>query len=112
MEKDMKNELKPKELSEEELEKISGGENYSLHFCDSEEEVVFIFSYYSHVKVKKYFFSKTVNCIVVDYKPFYDPQYHCYTDIYHVKTTDYKEGDFYYLNDWVSRDDIVNVYAD
>ena len=97
-----------KEIKDEDLENVTGGKNLSLHFFDTEADVKFIFNINDIVYVKKYFFSKTVKCKVKGRKAFNDPQYHCYTDIYHVETVDYKEGDFYYLNENVSRDDIVN----
>ena len=53
------------------------------------------------IYVKENFFSKTVLCEVIRREPFYDPQYHCYEDLYIVRDPD---G----LLRKVLRDDIVN----
>lgn len=97
-----------KELSDENLQEVNAGSNLSMHFFDTPEQVRFIFWVNDIVYVKETFISKTVKCVVVGRDTFHDPQYNCYTDIYHVKTVDYNEDSFYYLNTWVSRDDIVN----
>lgn len=97
-----------KKLNEKELNSVSGGSNLSMAFFDRPEDVVFILNYGDIVYVKKSIFHKTVRCKVLGRKVFDDPQYNCYTDIYHVITLDYEEGDFNYLNCNVSRDDIVN----
>lgn len=89
-------------------QKVNGGGNLSVHFFDTPEEVRFIFWVNDIVYVKENIFCKTVRCVVTGRDTFDDPQYHCFTDIYRVKTLDYKQGDSNYMHCWVSRDDIVN----
>ena len=89
------------ELADENLENVTGGGNLTLHFFDTEEEVRFIFFPGDIVYVKENIFSKTVCCKVVRREVFYDPQYHCYEDLYIVRDPDN-------LLRRVLRDDIVN----
>ena len=89
------------ELSDAELNNVTGGSNLSLHFFDTEDEVYFIFFPGDKLYVKDSIFSSTVCCKVVSTEAFYDPQYHCYVDMYIVRDPD---G---YLRR-VFRDDIVN----
>ena len=89
------------ELSDKELEDVNGGSNLTLHFFDSEAEVRYIFFPGDIVYVKENIFSKTVRCEVIRHEPFYDPQYHCYEDLYIVRDPDN-------LLRKVLRDDIVN----
>lgn len=89
------------ELSDEELEKVTAGKNFNLHFFDTEDEVYFIFPIGSTVIVKEHFFSSKITCTVKRHKKFYDPQYGCYEDMYVVEDPD---G----LLRNVLRDDIVN----
>ena len=90
-----------RELSDKELENVTGGDNLTLHFFDSEEKVRFIFFAGDVVYVKENIFSKTVRCVVVRRETFYDPQYNCYEDLYIVRDSDN-------LLRRVLRDDIVN----
>lgn len=90
-----------KELSDDELNSVTGGSNLTLHFFDSEAEVRFIFFPGDIVFVKENIFSSTVRCEVVRREVFHDPQYNCYEDLYIVKDPD---G----LLRRVLRDDIVN----
>ena len=96
-----------KELNDEELEKVAGG-NLTLHFFDREEDVRFIFWVGDIVYVKETIFNKTKECIVRRREVFKDPQYNCYTDLYVVETTKYPKGSSGYLYTRVQRDDIVN----
>ena len=89
------------ELSDDDLEKVSGGKNFRLHFFDKEEDVIFIFPDRSYVIVKETIFNSPITCQVIRHKPFYDPQYSCYVDLYVVE-----DPDGLYRN--VLRDDIVN----
>lgn len=89
------------ELSDEEITKVNGGGNLTLHFFDTEKEVRFLFSPGDVVYVKENIFSKTVRCVVVRREVFNDPQYHCFEDLYIVRDPD---G----LLRKVLRDDIVN----
>ena len=89
------------ELSDEELENVTGGDNLTLHFFDSENEVRFIFYAGDVVYVKENLFSKTVRCVVVRREVFRDPQYNCFEDLYIVRDPDN-------LLRRVLRDDIVN----
>ena len=89
------------ELSDDELNNVTGGGNLTLHFFDKEEDVRFIFFPGDVLYVKENFFSKTVRCVVIRSEVFYDPQYSCYEDLYIVKDPD---G----LLRRVLRDDIVN----
>lgn len=90
-----------KNLSDEELEDVDGGGNFTLHFFDTEEEVRFIFFPGDKVYVKENIFCSTVCCVVERYEVFYDPQYHCYEDLYIVRGPD---G----LLRRILRDDVVN----
>lgn len=94
-------ENKTLELSDEELENVTGGDNLTLHFFDSENEVRFIFYAGDVVYVKENLFSKTVRCVVVRREVFHDPQYNCFEDLYIVRDPDN-------LLRRVLRDDIVN----
>lgn len=89
------------ELTEDELEKVSGGSNLTLHFFNTKEEVRFIFFPGDVVLVKENIFSKTVQCVVVRSEIFEDPQYNCFEDLYIVRDPDN-------LLRRVLRDDIVN----
>ena len=89
-------------LSDEKLEKVSGGGNLTLHFFDKEEDVIFIFSRFDVVYIKENIFSSSLRCVVDKLVPFYDPQYHCYEDLYEVI-------DENNLRHRVLRDDIVNM---
>lgn len=106
------NEQNIKKLSENELEKVNAGSNLSMHFFNTPEEVRFIFWVNDIIYVKQNFLSKTTECVVIDRKVFDDPQYHCYTDIYRVRSTKREPDGSYYLDTWVSRDDIVNQSDD
>ena len=88
-------------VSDDDLEDVSSGSNLTLHFFDTEEQVRFIFFPGDVVYVKENIFCKTVRCVVVRYEAFYDPQYHCYEDLYIVRDPDN-------LLRKVLRDDIVN----
>lgn len=90
-----------KELSDDELKDVTGGDNLTLHFFDTEAQVRFIFFPGDIVYVKENIFSKTVRCEVVRSEVFKDPQYNCYEDLYIVRDPD---G----LLRRVLRDDIVN----
>ena len=90
-----------KELSDDELNNVTGGSNFTLHFFDKEEDVRFIFFPGDTVYVKESFFHTTKRCVVVRYETFYDPQYNCYEDLYIVRGPDN-------LLRKILRDDVVN----
>lgn len=90
-----------KELSDDKLSNVSGGDNLTLHFFNTEKEVRFIFFPGDIVYVKENIFSKTVRCVVVRQEIFDDPQYNCFEDLYVVRDPN---G----LLRKVLRDDIVN----
>ncbi len=89
------------ELSDDELKEVTAGDNFELHFFDTEDEVYFIFPIGSTVIVKEHFFSSKITCTVRKHVRFYDPQYSCYEDLYYVEDPDGKMRK-------VLRDDIVN----
>ena len=89
------------EITEDDLNNVTGGSNLSLHFFDTEAEVKFILFPGDIVYVKESIFSKKVRCEVIRCEKFYDPQYHCYEDLYIVRDPDD-------LLRRVLRDDIVN----
>lgn len=91
-----------KELNDNELEKVTGG-NFSLHFFDSADEVFFIFPIGAEINVKINFLSKTVKCRVLEHIIFEDPQFHCFEDEYKVLRLDGSNTVMYIL-----RDDVVN----
>lgn len=95
-----------KKLSDDDLKKVTGGDNLSLHFFDTREEVRYIFEIGEVVYVKETIFSSTVRCVIESREVFKDPQYNCYLDAYIVRGQD---GSSLYTR--VLRDDIVN-YAD
>ena len=101
MEENKNKDSKVEVLSDNDLEEATAGSNLTLHFFDTEEQVRFIFFPGDTVYVKENIFCKTVCCKVVSYEAFYDPQYHCYEDLYIVRDP---EG----LLRKVLRDDIVN----
>ena len=92
-----------KELSDDDLDDVTGGSNLTLHFFDKEEDVRYIFFVGDIVYVKENIFTKTVRCKIVGREPFHDPQYNCYEDAYIVRGLD---GSDLYTR--VLRDDIVN----
>lgn len=98
-----KKELEVKELSDEQLNNVTGG-NLSLAFFDTAEKVRYIFFIGDIVKVKENIFSSTVICEVRGMEPFLDPQYNCYVDLYIVRAVNNHEE---YRR--VLRDDIVNM---
>lgn len=89
------------ELSDDELNNVTGGSNLTLHFFDTEAEVRYLFYPGDQVYVKENIFCKTILCTVVRHEPFFDPQYNCYEDLYIVRGPDN-------LLRRVLRDDIVN----
>ena len=97
-----KKELEVKELADKDLDKVNGGGNLSLAFFKSAEKVRYICFVGDMIYVKENFFSKTVLCEVIRREPFYDPQYHCYEDLYIVRDPDDKLRR-------ILRDDIVNM---
>lgn len=90
-----------KELSDDELENVTGGENLDLNMFDTQSQVVFVFDPGDVVVVKEHFFSSPIRCVVQWCEVFDDPQFNCYLDLYVVKGPD---G----LLRRVLRDDIVN----
>lgn len=98
--------LENRELNDNDLGKVNGGSNLSLHFFNTKEEVRFIFYVGDEVYVKETIFSSKVRCRIVGREIFDDPQYHCFLDAYIVRAID---GHDLYTR--VLRDDIVNMAA-
>lgn len=90
-----------KELSDDELEKVTGGSNFDLHLVDEEKDVVFIFPIGCSILVDEGIFYSEIRCTVEQRKAFYDPQYGAYTDMYIVRGPDN-------LLRKILRDDVVN----
>ena len=101
----------PEELSEENLDRVTGGGYFHEHIVDSADDVRFIFQPGDIVNVDDglYFFTqrcRIVRCEVYDFSCIHR---HGFSDVYVVESLDYKPGDFSYIYTRVGRQDIKSA---
>ncbi len=101
----------PEVISEENLDKVTGGGYFDEHIVDSPDQVRFIFDRGDEVYVSNglYFFTqrcRIVRCEIFDFSCVHR---HGYSDIYVVESLDYKPGDFHYMYTRVGRQDIKSA---
>ena len=101
----------PEEISEENLDRVTGGSYFHEHIVDSPENVRFVFQPGDIVYVDDglYFFTQRCRIVRCEVYDFASIGKFGYSDCYVVESMDYQRGDFSYIYTRVGRQDIKSA---